>query len=80
MVHLAPEESMQFSHTINQLLYLLWHANQQFGPPWLAKINLADDFYHLGLSRVTMVQLGIILPSYKDEEPLIAFCTTLPLG
>jgi hypothetical protein len=59
----------------------------QFGPPqppiWLyihAKIDLADGFYHLWLATHNIPNLGVVFPTYPNEEPLVTFSLTLPMG
>ena len=51
-VPLAPPEAMQFGQTFRRLLQRITnHANEQFGPVYMTKIDLSDDFYRLWLLR-----------------------------
>ena len=79
-VRLAPPEAMQYGRALPRLLSQLVHANPRFGPAKLAKIDVADGFYRVGLRASDIPKLGVILPHSTSGTPLIAFPLTLPMG
>ena len=42
---LAPDEAMQFGHTLEQTLQKIGHADPHHGAIHLSKVDLADSFY-----------------------------------
>jgi hypothetical protein len=46
----------------------------------LAKTDILDAFMRVWISLATIPCLGAILPSFPDEEPLVAFPMILPMG
>ena len=48
-LNLGPPEAMQFCRTLWRLLYHINRANSRFGPVYLSKVDLLDDFYWLFL-------------------------------
>ena len=79
-VRLAPPEAMQFGRALPRLLSRLVHANPRFGPAKLAKIDIADGFYRVGLRAADIPKLGVILPHSPSGTPLVAFPLALPMG
>ena len=77
---LAPKEAMQFGRALDRILYHIRHANPRFGPVYMSKIDLSDGFYRVGLNHSAIPKLGVIFPKYDDEEQLVAFPLTLPMG
>jgi len=65
---------------LQRLLSQLVHANPRFGPPRLAKIDVADGFYRVGLRPADIPKLGVILPHTSTGAPLVAFPLALPMG
>jgi hypothetical protein len=55
------------------------HANPQYGPPELAKTDIADGFYRVWLRLSDIPKLGVVLPC-RDGTPLIAIPLALPMG
>jgi hypothetical protein len=47
---LAPAHAMQFGGALQRILQRLAYANPAYGPPLLAKIDLADGYYRVPLS------------------------------
>jgi hypothetical protein len=70
---LAPHSSMQFGNTLQRI-----HA--AFGPPLLAKIDMADGYYRIPLSADASLQLAVVLPTDDGEEPLLGLPLSLPMG
>ncbi|KAI2509948.1 hypothetical protein MHU86_4513 [Fragilaria crotonensis] len=54
-------------------------ANPAYGPVYLAKIDIADGFYRIGLQPRDIPRLGVVLPS-DTSDPLVAFPLALPMG
>jgi hypothetical protein len=44
---ISPKHAMQFGTALQHFLQNLVYANPQFGPPLMAKTDLADGFYHI---------------------------------
>ena len=78
-VLLAPD-SMQFGHAFPRFLQRLHRADTRHGPVYLAKTDVSDGFYRVGLSVSSIPALGVVIPSLPGEEPLIAFPMALPMG
>ena len=79
----APKEAMQFGRAFQRVLTQIVHADPQYGPPMLSKIDIADGFYRVWLSIRDIPQLGVLLPSSGclGGEQLIAFpLALLPMG
>jgi len=79
-VPLAPFHAMQFGSAFQRLLQRLAYCNPSFGPPVMAKIDLADGYYRIPLSSDAALQLAVCLPPDGDEEPLLGIPLSLPMG
>ena len=77
---LAPDEAMQFGRTLWRLLYRIHHANDQFGPVYLSKVDLSDGFYRLWLNPMDTIRLAALFPSRPGEPKLVAIPLTNPMG
>lgn len=77
---LAPHKAMQFGHTLQQALSQIVHADPQYGPVNLAKINIADGFYRVWVQICDIPKLSVALPSAPHMPPLVAFPLALPMG
>jgi hypothetical protein len=75
----APD-AIQFGAALQRFLQRLERADTRRGPIKLAKTDISDAFMRVWISLQTIPCLGAILPSYPDEEPLIAFPMILPMG
>jgi hypothetical protein len=75
----APD-SIQFGAALLRFLQRLERADTRRGTIKLAKTDISDAFMRVWISLETIPCLGAILPSYPDEEPLIAFPMILPMG
>lgn len=76
---LAPPEAMQFGKALQRFLTKVVHAAPSYGPVYLAKIDIADGFYRIGLYPRDIPRLGVILPT-TEREPLVALPLALPMG
>ena len=79
---LAPKEAMQFGRAFQRVLTQIVHADPRFGPPKLAKIDIADGFYRVWLQWQDIPKLGVLLPSsgVAGSAQLVAFPLALPMG
>lgn len=78
-VWLPPMESMQFGRALHRVLSKILHANPGHGPVFLAKIDIADGFYCIGINPLDIPLLGVLFPS-TNTDPLIGFLLALPMG
>jgi hypothetical protein len=76
----APQHAMQFGHALQRILQRLAYCNPAFGPPLLAKIDLADGYYRIPLSPQAALTLAVVLPPDNHNEPLIGLPLSLPMG
>eukprot|EP00536_Pseudo-nitzschia_multiseries_P019441 jgi/Psemu1/60753/gm1.60753_g len=79
-IPLAPEDSMQFGHTLRRLVTKVYQANSHFGPVYMSKIDLSDGFYQVQLKPEDTMKLGVLFLSRQGEPPLIGICLTNPMG
>jgi len=79
-VLLAPFQAMQFGHALHRILQQLAYCNPAFGPPQLAKVDMADDSYCIPLSTNAALQLTVSLPSDGASDPLLGIPLSLPMG
>jgi hypothetical protein len=61
-------------------LYKIHHANRAYGPVYLIKVDLANDFYRIRLSDSHLPALGVAFPNLPHEPPLVALPLVLPMG
>ena len=79
-VPLAPQEAMQFGRALQRLLQRIADANPAFGPVYMAKIDIADGFYRIGIRPGDAAKLAVLFPTGPGEEQLIGIPLTLPMG
>jgi hypothetical protein len=77
---LTPFPAMQFGHALPRFLQRLVYCNPIFGPPLLAKIDMADGYYRIPLSADASLQLAVCLPSDNSGTPLLGIPLSLPMG
>ena len=77
---LAAAESMQFGQALDRILREILLADPKHGPVKLAKFDISDGFYRIGLNVDDIPKLGVVFPTLPGEEPLIAFPLVLPMG
>lgn len=77
---LANPQPMQFRGTLQHFLQHLIYANPVYGPPLMAKIDLADGYYRVPLSPTATLQLTVILPADDSSDHLIGIPLSLPMG
>ena len=76
----APFDSMQFGRALSRVLHTIAHANPRYGPVWLSKIDVSDAFYRIPVKPEDVLKLGVVFPSSPEEEQLVCFPPTLPMG
>ncbi len=76
----APQSSMQFGTALQRILQRIAYANKTFGPPLLAKIDLADGYYRVPLSAHAALNLAVCLPPDGLTEPMLGIPLSLPMG
>jgi len=79
-VDIAPAHSMQFGTALQRILQRLAYCNPTWGPPLLAKLDLADGYYRVPLAAEASLELAVILPSEDFHEPLLGIPLSLPMG
>lgn len=79
---LAPKEAMQFGRALQRVLTQIVHADPRYGPPKLARIDIADGIYCVWLLFSDIPKLGVLLPSigHPCAPSLVAFPLALPMG
>jgi len=76
----APTPAMQFGHAFHRIIQSIVYANPRFGPPLMAKVDLADGYYRVPLSSSAALPLAVILPSDVSPTPLVGIPLSLPMG
>jgi hypothetical protein len=77
---IAPMQAMQFGHCLQRVLQRIAYCNPLYGPPLLAKLDLADGYYRVPLSQEASLELAVVLPADGLAEPLIGLPLSLPMG
>jgi hypothetical protein len=77
---LAQSKSMQFSHTLPQLLQKIVHADLQHGSVYMSKVDVTNGFYHKGMCIRDILSLGMAFPPAPDGMLLVAFPLISPMG
>jgi hypothetical protein len=77
---LANPQAMQFGGALQRFLQQLVYANPTYGPPLMAKIDLADGHYRVPLSPTAALQLAVVLPADASNDHLIGAPLSLPMG
>ena len=79
-VPLAPIEAMQFGKANERLWSKILHAHPRFGPVHMYKLDISDGFYRVHLTTSGVLKLGVCLPPFPGQPPLVAFPLVLPMG
>ena len=72
--------AMQYGRELDRLIREIVYADPALGYVYLLKADVSDGFYRIGLCLEDEFKLGMIFPSGKEEEPMVAIPLTLPLG
>ena len=71
---------MQYGRALDRLIREIVYADPALGYVYLLKAYVSDGFYRIGLLPTDAPKLGLIFPSRKGEEQLVAIPLTLPMG
>jgi hypothetical protein len=71
---------MQFGHAFQRLIQRIVYCNPQYGPPVMAKVDLADGYYRIPLSPMAALELAVVLPGDGPYDRLIGIPLSLPMG
>ena len=70
---------MQYGRALDRLIREIVYADPALGYVYLLKADVSDGFYRIGLRPKDAPKLGLIFPSGKGEEKMIAIPLTLPM-
>ena len=71
---------MQYGRALDRLIREIVYAYLALGCVYLLKSDVSDGFYRIGLRPTDAPRLGLIFPSGKEEEQMVAIPLTLPMG
>ena len=72
--------AMKYGRALDRLLRKIVFLDTVLGTVYLLKADVSDGFYRIGLHPEDAPNLGLILPSGADEEPMVATPLKLPMG
>ena len=72
--------AMQYGRALARLIHKIVYADPALGYNYLLKADVSDGFYRIGLRPEDAPKLGLIFPSSKEEDPMVAIPLTLPMG
>ena len=70
---------MQYGRALDRLIREIVYADPELGYVYLLKADVSDVFYCIGLRPTDAPKLGLIFPSGKEEEQMVAIPQTLPM-
>ena len=71
---------MQYGRAIDRLICDIVYADPVLGYIYLLKADVSDGFYRIGIRPTDAPKLGLIFPSCKGEEQMVAIPLTLSMG
>ena len=71
---------MQYGRSLDRLIREIVYADPALGYVYILKDDVSDGFYRIWLCPEDAPKLGLIFPSGKEEEPMVAIPLTLPMG
>ena len=72
--------AMQYGWALDRLIREIVYADPAQDYVFLLKADVSDGFYRIGLRPKYAPKLGLIFPSGKEEEKMLAIPLTLPMG
>ena len=72
--------AMQYGPALDCLIREIVYADPALGCVYLLKADVSDGFYRIGLRPEDAPKLGLIFPSGKEEEQMLAIHLALPMG
>jgi len=79
-VPIQPAHAMQFGGTLQRILQRVVYCTPTYGPPLMAKLDLADGYYRVPLAPQAALQLAVVIPNDHDDTFLVALPLSLPMG
>lgn len=79
-LELFAQESMQFGHTLDRFLREILLSDPDLGPLSMIKADIANEFYRIDLVPADIPKLGVVFPTRRGQEPLVALPLVLPMG
>ena len=71
--------TMKYGRALDRLIRQIVYADPALGYVYLLKADVSDGFYRIGLRPEDAPKLGLIFPSSKEEDPMVAIPLTLPM-
>ena len=71
---------MQYGRALDRLIREIVYADLALGYVYLLKADVSDGIYRIGIRPIDAPKLGLILPSGKEKEQMVAIPLTLPMG
>ena len=71
---------MQHGQALDCLIREIVYVDPALGYVYLLKADVSDGFYRIGLRPEDAPKLGLIFPSGKEEDQMVAIPLTLPMG
>ena len=71
---------MQYGRAVDCLIREIVYADPALGYVYLLKADVSDGFYRIGLRPTYAPKLGLIFPSGKEKDQMVAIPLTLPMG
>ena len=79
-IPLVPQESLQYGRAFDRFIRHILLADKRYGPVFLSKCDLSDEYYRLGLCIQDCPQLALSFPAKFHNDPLVAIPIVLPMG
>ena len=72
---------MQLGRALPRILRRIAHADPKLGPVYMAKTDLSDAYMRVWINIPDVPKLAFAIPPAPgDEEPLIGFHLSCPMG
>ena len=71
---------MQFGNALNHYLQEILLADPDIEALYLIKVEISDGFYRISLNINDTPKLGVLFPTEKGQQPLVAIPLLLPTG
>ena len=71
---------MQFDHALDRNLQEILLSDPDIEALYLIKVEISDGFYRISLNINDTPKLGVVLPTEKGQQPLIAIPLLLPMN
>ena len=71
---------MQFGNALNHYLQEILLADPDIEALYLIKVEISNGFYRISLNINDTPKLGVLFPTEKGQQPLVAIPLLLPTG